>query len=150
MLYYSYRKRVNVNQSNDRPQAGKETNIERYDYLEAVTADVLEYIKNEANLSDYHSREELEEALNDNLWAVDSVTGNASGSYWFSTWKAEKALSHNLDLLAEALKEFGQDGPDVLKQGAEAMDVTIRCYLLGQAIAEALDDLEEEFPWDEE
>lgn len=30
------------------------------------------------------------------------------------------------------------------------MDVTIRCYLLGQAIAEALDDLEEEFSWDEE
>ena len=124
-------------------QAGKETNMERYDYLEAVTADVLEYIKNEVNLSDYDSREELEEALNDDLWAVDSVTGNASGSYWFSTWKAEEALSHNWDLLAEALEEFGQDGTDVLKQGAEAMDVTIRCYLLGQAITEALDDLEE-------
>ena len=117
---------------------------ERYNYLEAVTADVLEYIKNEVNLSDYDSREELEEALNDELWTVDSVTGNASGSYWVSTWKAEEALSHNWDLLAEALEEFGQDGTDVLKQGAEAMDVTIRCYLLGQAIADALDELEEE------
>lgn len=123
---------------------------ERYNYLEAVTADVLEYIKNEINPSDYSSREELEEMLNDNLLTVDSVTGNASGSYWFSTWKAEEALSHNWDLLAEALEEFGQDGTDVLKQGAEAMDVTIRCYLLGQAIAEALDELEEEFPWGEE
>ena len=123
---------------------------ECYNYLEAVTADVLEYIKNEVNLSDYDSREELEEALNDDLWTVDSVTGNASGSYYFSTWKAEEALSHNWDLLAEALKEFGQDGTDVLKQGAEAMDVTIRCYLLGQAIAEALDELEEGFPLDEE
>ena len=45
---------------------------------------------------------------------------------------------------------FGQDGTDVLEQGAEAMDVTIRCYLLGQAIAEALDELEEELAEDEE
>ena len=124
--------------------------MERYDYLEAVTADVLEYIKNEINLSDYDSREDLEEALNDELWTVDSVTGNASGSYYCNTWRAEEALSHNWDLLAEALEEFGQNGTDVLKQGAEAMDVTIRCYLLGQAIAEALDELEEELAEDEE
>lgn len=123
---------------------------ECYNYLEAVTADVLEYIKNDVNLSDYDSREELEEALNDKLWTVDSVTGNASGSYYCNAWRAEEALSHNWDLLAEALEVFGQDGTDILKQGAEAMDVTIRCYLLGQAIAEALDELEEEFTWDEE
>ena len=115
-----------------------------YNYLEAVTADVVEYIKNEINLADYDSREELEEALNDELWTADSVTGNASGSYYCNAWKAEEALAHNWDLLAEALSEFGQDGTDVLKQGAEAMDVTIRCYLLGQAIAEALEELEEE------
>lgn len=115
-----------------------------YNYLEAVTADVVEYIKNEINLADYDSREELEEALNDELWTADSVTGNASGSYYCNAWKAEEALAHNWDLLAEALTEFGQDGTNVLKQGAEAMDVTIRCYLLGQAIAEALEELEEE------
>lgn len=115
-----------------------------YNYLEAVTADVVEYIKNEINLADYDSREELEEALHDELWTADSVTGNASGSYYCNAWKAEEALAHNWDLLAEALTEFGQDGTDVLKQGAEAMDVTIRCYLLGQAIAEALEELEEE------
>lgn len=115
-----------------------------YNYLEAVTADVVEYIKNEITLTDYESREELEEALNDELWTADSVTGNASGSYYCNAWKAEEALAHNWDLLAEALTEFGQDGTNVLKQGAEAMDVTIRCYLLGQAIAEALEELEEE------
>ena len=115
-----------------------------YNYLEAVAADVVEYIKNEITLTDYESREELEEALNDELWTADSVTGNASGSYYCNAWKAEEALAHNWDLLAEALTEFGQDGTNVLKQGAEAMDVTIRCYLLGQAIAEALEELEEE------
>lgn len=122
-----------------------------YNYLEAVTSDVLDYIKEEINLDEWKgNREGLEEKLNDELWTVDSVTGNASGSYTFNTWEAEENLAHNWDLLAEALDEFGQDGTDVLRQGAEAMDVTIRCYFLGQAIAEALDELEEELAEDDE
>lgn len=122
-----------------------------YNYLEAVTSDVLDYIKEEINLDEWKgNREGLEEKLNDELWTVDSVTGNASGSYTFNSWEAEENLAHNWDLLAEALDEFGQDGTDVLRQGAEAMDVTIRCYLLGQAIAEALDELEEELAEDDE
>lgn len=122
-----------------------------YNYLEAVASDVLDYIKEEINLDEWKgNREGLEEKLNDELWTVDSVTGNASGSYTFNTWEAEENLAHNWDLLAEALDEFGQDGTDVLRQGAEAMDVTIRCYLLGQAIAEALDELEEELAEDDE
>ena len=98
----------------------------------------------------FDDREELEEVARDELWVDDSVTGNASGSYFCNAWKAEEALAHNWDLLAEALREFGLDGTDVLERGAEAMDVTIRCYLLGQAIAEALDELEEELAEDEE
>lgn len=122
-----------------------------YNYLEAVTSDVLDYIKEEINLDEWKgNREGLEEKLNDELWTVDSITGNASGSYTFNTWEAEENLAHNWDLLAEALDEFGQDGTDVLRQGAESMDVTIRCYLLGQAIAEALDELEEELAEDDE
>ena len=119
--------------------------VERYDYLSAVKADVVAYIEDEISLEEWRGRrEELEEHLNDELWTCDRVTGNASGSYYCSTWRAEEAISHNWDLLADALDEFGQDGSDVLRQGAEAMDVTIRCYILGQAISEALDELSEE------
>ena len=113
---------------------------EKYNYLEAVKEDVREYINNEIKLLDFSSLEELEEKLNDDLWINDNVTGNASGSYYCNSWKAEEALSHNWDLLAEALENFGQDGTDILKQGSEAMDVTIRCYLLRQAIAEVLEE----------
>lgn len=116
-----------------------------YDYREAVKSDVLDYIRNEINFEDFDSLEELEENLNDDLWINDSVTGNASGSYYCSSYRAEEALSHNWDLLAEALEEFGQSGTDILKEGAEAMDVTIRCYLLGQCIAEALEEIEDDF-----
>jgi hypothetical protein len=88
--------------------------------------------------------EELEEHLNDTLWTVDSVTGNGSGSYTFNSYQAEENICHNFDLLAEALEEFG-GGCDILKDGAEAADVTIRCYLLGQCIAEALEEIEDDF-----
>lgn len=114
-----------------------------YNYMNAMTEDIRNYITENINREDYtEDRDGLEEYLNDTLWTEDGVTGNASGSYYCNAWKAEEALSHNWDLLAEALEEFGQDGTDVLKEGAEAMDVTIRCYLLGQAIAEVLDDLD--------
>jgi hypothetical protein len=119
------------------------TNTTDYNYMEAMTEDIREYIKNEVTLSDYSDRDELEEHLNETLWIEDSVTGNASGSYTFSTYQAEEYICHNLDLLTEAVKEFGCD-ENVLEKGAEWCDVTIRCYLLGQAIAEVLDDLEEE------
>lgn len=115
-----------------------------YNYLEAVTEDVLDYIENEINFADYDTLEELEEHLNDTLWIADSVTGNASGSYTFSTYQAEEYLAHNWDLLADAIDEFG-GSTDILRQGAEACDVTIRCYLLGQAIAAALEEIEDKF-----
>lgn len=115
-----------------------------YNYYEAVQADVREYIENEVDRSEWlENRDGLEEHLNEELWTVDSVTGNGSGSYTFNTYEAEENICHNLDLLAEAVEEFG-GSTDVMKDGAEACDVTIRCYLLGQSIAEVLDELESE------
>lgn len=115
-----------------------------YDYREAVKDDVLEYINNEINFEDFDTLEELGEHLNEVLFTEDSVTGNASGSYTFNTHEAEENICHNLDLLGEALEEFG-GGYDILKDGAEAADVTIRCYLLGECIAAALEEIEDDF-----
>ncbi len=126
---------------------------ERYNYLEQVTSDAKDAILEHMDEWDFDDRDELEEVANDELWTDDGVTGNASGSYYCNAWKAEEALCHNWDLLKEAIGEFGGD-VDVLEQGVEACDVTIRCYLLGAAINAALDELEEEgkisYPADEE
>ena len=117
-----------------------------YNYIEAMQADIKKYIGDnfteEEVLEKLLDREEWEEELNDTLWCEDGVTGNASGSYTFNTLRAEEYICHNLDILAEAIREFGGDASDLLEKGAEHCDVTIRCYLLGQAIAETLDDLE--------
>ena len=118
--------------------------METYNYLENVTADAKQAILENLNDWSFTDREELEEIANDNLWVDDSVTGNASGSYTFSTWQAEENLCHNMDELEEACNEFGLDIGEAVKQGAEYCDVTIRCYLLGQAISAAIDELEEE------
>lgn len=107
--------------------------MEKYDYLSAVESDVREYIENNVNFHDYSDLDEMKEDLNEKLFVEDSVTGNASGSYTFNNWKAEEYLCHNLDLLAEANEAFGGSS-DILSDGAEMCDVTIRCYLLGQAI----------------
>ena len=118
--------------------------MEKYNYLEAVTNDAKQAILENMNDWSFADREELEEIANDWLWTADEVTGNASGSYTFSTWEAEENLCHNMDELEEACNEFGQDIGEAVKQGAEYCDVTIRCYLLGQAISAAIDELEEE------
>lgn len=117
--------------------------MEKYNYFEAVKNAVLDYINENEIKVTTSNKDELAEQLHDDLWANDSVTGNGSGSYFFNTWKAEEALCHNLDLLGEACEEFGSTA-DLLKDGAEVCDVTIRCYLLPQAISEALDELEED------
>lgn len=124
-----------------------------YNYLENITKDVIEAIKERQDWNGepkriYHrttdGREVLVQYLNDELWTDDSVTGNASGSYTFNTYTAEENLCHNYDLLEQACDEFGQDIGQALKEGAEFCDVTIRCYLLAQAVEDAITQLEEQ------
>lgn len=122
-----------------------------YNYLESMKEDVKEYIKGNAELTIedlIYNRSDLEEKLNNDLWINDSVTGNASGSYTFNSYKAKEYVLDNMNLLEDMCNEFGIDAETIGKKfldGAwEWMDVSIRCYLLGSAISETLDDIEEE------
>ena len=110
-----------------------------YDYLESMVQNIIDNF-DEYNW-EYEDRDELEEQMNDDLWDADEITGNASGSYFFNAAKARDAIRGNEDLLIEAIEEFG-DRPEDYKKALtepEWADVTIRCYMLGQAIGEALD-----------
>lgn len=121
-----------------------------YDYREAMTEDVKEWIKENIDLTEWtEDREGLEQQLNDDLWTEDSITGNASGSYYCNSYKAEESIAHNWDLLNEALDEFGQNNINVIEKGAEWADVTIRCYLLWSVISDVLDEMEENGDFDE-
>ena len=91
-------------------------------------------------------RDELEQELHDDLWINDSITGNASGSYTFCSATAKEYVEGNLELLKETCDEFCVEASEVgkhfLNEDWEYFDVTIRCYLLGQAIAEVLEEME--------
>lgn len=110
--------------------------MERYDYRQALYEDIQEYIKD--NGIDV-TCEDVADTLHDDLWIEDSITGNGSGSYFFNAWAAEEALCHNWDLIQEVVSEFGFGF--IKKGGAEALDVGIRCYLLGEVIGKVLEDM---------
>ena len=128
--------------------------MEQYDYRSAICEDIREYIKENEIVVTNNKREELEEELHDKLWLCDSVTGNASGSYTFNSWQAEEYLCHNLNLLAEAIDDFGADAGTYkdCMESAETADVTIRCYLFRECLSSVLDELEveEEVEYDED
>lgn len=114
-----------------------------YNYIEAMKADVRQYMEDNESYLNYTDREDLEQQLNDLLWTADSVTGNASGSYTFNRWDAEKYVLDNIDLLKDAYEDFGQREQfteDFFSENWERMDVTIRCFLLGQVIADVLEE----------
>ena len=120
-----------------------------YDYLQAVKDDVREYIEDNDILTEYSDldKDDLYEKLNDDLWTDDSVTGNGSGSYTFDRNEAKEYLfdSNGFEYFAEMIPEFGIDAKEIAdrlaSQDWEWFDVSIRCYLLGQAISEVLDEL---------
>nr|DAS02380.1 MAG TPA: hypothetical protein [Bacteriophage sp.] len=118
--------------------------MERYDYRENIKNDLIDFITENYKPSEYNNYDEAYDLIYDDVFRSDSVTGNASGSYFCNTWKAEESICHNLDLLGEAFEAFCEDGADVLKNGAESCDVTIRCYLLSQALQEVLDEMFQE------
>ena len=118
-----------------------------YNYYNAMENDIKNYIEENIDLSDY-TREALEEELNDDLWAYDGVTGNASGSYTFCGATAKEYVVDNTDLCADALEEFCVEPKTIAEKFLagdwEYFDVTIRCYLLGECICGVLDEYEEE------
>jgi hypothetical protein len=116
-----------------------------YDYRENVKNDCIDAVREWLRYNDVEgmSRDDLRDKLYDALWIDDNVTGNASGSYTFSTYEAEQNIAGNWDLLGEAMREFGCEC-DAIKKGAEWADVTIRCYLLGECLDEAMDEIEDE------
>ena len=125
-----------------------------YDYAEEMKKDIREAIEDSYDLSEYRGRrDEFEDELNEKLWVDDSVTGNGSGSYTFNSIEAKEYVIDNLDLLAEMAAEYGLDDKTIaehfLSEDWEFFDVSIRCYMLGEAIHSVLDDMEVEHVFDE-
>ena len=113
----------------------------KYNYREAVLTDVKEALKG-YDFTQYEDEQEAYDAIYDDMWIDDSVTGNASGSYFCNAWKAEECLTHNWDEIVDASVEYGIEPfiTNGYEHGAEWWDVTIRCRYLSECLSEAIEE----------
>lgn len=91
-------------------------------------------------LNDNDAWQKDEADLYDELFTADSVTGNASGSYYCNAYKAQQALVPAIfdqDLLNLYLSDYEISLKD-LEKGPEWFDVSIRCALLSECLTEVL------------
>lgn len=121
-----------------------------YNYYEEVSKSIREYLENHWEKNKPIPFDERI-TLHDEMFISDQVTGNASGSFTFNAHEAEECVHYNMELLREAVKEFGIDGDTLIDNmtSGEWMDVTIRCYVLGEVEGDVFDEwnkrVEEEY-----
>ena len=113
-----------------------------YDYEEAVKQDIRDYIEENGWTNPIER-----DALYEELWTADSVTGNGSGSYTFSAAEARETIfsdDNAEDYIRNLIDEFGLDAKTIAEHFMdwEYWDVSIRCYLLGQCLDDVLDEQE--------
>ena len=119
-----------------------------YNYIEVMKEDILNWVDDSMTDKEFPDREDMEEFLNDALWAENDVTGNGdTNGYFVYHDEAKNAVTDNMELCKEAVAEFGLSANTIVEHFLDEdwayFDATIRCYLLGQAIHEALDQIYE-------
>ena len=128
---------------NGRVQARAIDNDDRYNYYEAVQADVIDWmckhtmdIRDEIIENGYKTACFCEwlygEMLNDR--SVTGYDGKNFTGYFGSDFRAENALCHNLELVADACGEMGISLRRAVYYGAEYCDSLIRMQILTGAI----------------
>ena len=125
--------------------------MEKYDYKRAIIDELKDWIMNDTDIPEEgiidERDDELPNWIYDEVWNIDAITGNGTYGY-ASAEKCEEYLSCNLRLAFEALDSFGVSFKDLLSKDNNEiiryLDCTIRCYLLGECINIALEELHNE------
>ena len=97
------------------------------DYITAVKEDAISAINN----GDYDNATSVDHII-DNMWIDDRITGNGSGSYTFSAYTAKNNVANLIwdDEFIDKLSDMDIDLSELIKRGAESVDVTARCLAL--------------------
>ena len=118
-----------------------------YSYKEVVRSDVREWIENNKEQIEGLDRHDAYEIIYDSCWVDDSVTGNASGSYTFSRWEARQNFFNDEDseeyidqMIEDGFTTRESVGRAVQESQWELLDVSIRCWLLCDAVSDVLDE----------
>lgn len=115
--------------------------------------DIREYIEDNIQREAWIGcKEALEEYLNDELFCSD-VTGNEYGYYYGNKEQSKESVLKNMNLLGEALFDFGVDSETVarkfIEEDWEYFDVLIRCSIVSNYIRAVLDDLDNDGYFDD-
>ena len=132
----------------------------KYNYYETMKSDIRDWITMNG-IIDYANEEEmtkdqLVDYLSDELWDKDEITGN--GYHWYdSEDKCAEYVSHNMDLLYDAVNEYGlnTESSNILKyweqrELARYFDCTIRCYILYGCIQDVVNEFKNDLEQEEE
>ena len=122
-----------------------------YNYKEQIRADVKEWIEDNKEQINGLDRDDAYEVIYDSCWVDDSVTGNASGSYTISRYEARQNFYEDADS-EEYLEKMVDDGfadpmevgKKIIASDYEWLDVSIRCWLLSDAVSDVLDEIFED------
>lgn len=115
------------------------------DYRDEVADDARRIIDQDGEW--YIENDDDFDSFYDDLWTNDSVTGNGSGSYYFNSYNAKKAVSEIIqdEEFENMCREWGMDDENLLAKGPESLDVCLRCYALGFVRDELEDYWNEKF-----
>jgi len=117
-------------------------------YLTETVENVIEMVKDSYTAADFDGMtpDAVKEKIHDDAWIDDAVTGNGSGSHYFSATESREAVEADRDTVVEALKDFCIEADEIgrrfLDGDYEYFDVTARCYVLDEAIEEAYKKLD--------
>lgn len=102
------------------------------DYIAQTLEDGKKFI--DENYKRYTDFQELF----DDLQLDDSVTGNMSGSYTFSSYKAKENVADVIwdDDFNDELCETGANLSEIIKHGPEEVDVWARCLAVNRNYSE--------------
>lgn len=114
--------------------------MERYDFEASVTQNIIDALDDILSIGNM-TEEEIDELdpddYRDELWQDDSVVGCRCG-----TWEAEEHLCHNMDLLDEAMIEFGSDF--INGWNAQEAESTVREYVFVRIYDNVFDEYVED------
>ena len=117
-----------------------------YNYREAMIKDIMNFIvDNYMEPAPDMTRDEYVEALNDELWGVDEITGNGC-CYYGTEEECAGYIGYGLPELVEAIEEWGYDFTKNMKEEfrrapARYIDCLIRTHLLYECVETAVDKL---------
>ena len=118
----------------------------KYDYREAMVKDIMNFVvDNHMEPAPELTRDEYIEALEDELWGVDDITGNG-GCYYGTEEECAGYIGYGITEFVNAQEEYGWEWTDSMREQfrqapARFVDCMIRTTLLAECIEKAVEEL---------